>query len=247
MRALFSSGWARYLPVDAFVVAAAAAANATTKLFGADGFSAVDADAPLRHLVPAGRERTREQVADDDECVARTTADLDRFSRHAGLEPPATLGGLISLMQAYGIVAERADGRVVLVDPTPLVVGAGVLHADEVASEDRLRWRKQFEPLVNDIIRTFVEDARTTWTATLTEFGHIFEADPDSVRHALAQLCEEGDFTVDPAPEAAALDARITVTVDWAAFDENRISVGGFAPAWPDDGPAGNTDPGNTD
>jgi hypothetical protein len=135
---------------------------------------------------------------------------------------------LLALAEHYGLVRRDGDGRVVIVDPLPLVADTGQLSPEEVAEEDRLRWHDQFEGISQDVIRVFVDEELDEWRAPLTEIAEVIEASVEDTRQALALLVGEGDFTVEPDPEQVAEDGEVIVVVDWKAFDRHRFTLGGY-------------------
>ncbi|MGH9223218.1 MAG: DUF6042 family protein [Acidimicrobiales bacterium] len=153
---------------------------------------------------------------------------LGRCSDAAGLPPVFTRRDMLALAEHYGLLRCDGGGRVVVVDPLPLVTDTGQLSPEDVANEDRLRWADEFEGISQRVIAVFVDERLDEWRAPLSEVAETIEASVEDSRQALVLLCEEGDFTVAPDPETLGDGDEVVIVVDWAAFDRSRFHLGGY-------------------
>lgn len=213
LREMFHSGWARWMPVQALEVVAAGFDNANQD--DVDVFEDLDLEAGLW---------VSEHKVDIEEEIPRRRADLKRFANAADMACPETVGGLAKLLAHYGVLRHDDTGRYLATLPLPLVSEAGVLDVAEVAKEDRLRWYDEFEPVVQKIIRIFVDDNRDEWQTNIIEVSEVLDVPAESAKAAVELLADEADFTVTPSLANIDLRDPLTISVDWVAFDENRIS-----------------------
>lgn len=222
LRQFVAGGWLRYWPTDLLAMLCMAAAN------GAD--TEGDAFADDAESFPL-EETVWWEPSDPDDAgrLEETRIHLGRCSDAAGLPPVHTRRDLLTLAEHYGLVRRDDAGRLVMVDPLPLVADTGQLSPEEVAREDKLRWEDQFERLTYRVINIFVDGKLDEWRAPLSEIAEAIEAPVDDTRHALAILGESEEFTVQPDPEAAADGDKLLIEVDWAAFDRNRMHISGYS------------------
>jgi hypothetical protein len=212
---VFRSGWARWFPVQVFEVVGAAWENPLGH--NVDAFEELDLNVSLW-------ESSHE---DDADYILNRKTNVERFAEAAGLPVPNTVGELAPLLERFGVLQRDASGRYQATLPLPLIGETGVLNSDEVAEEDKLRWSDEFEPLLQRIIGIFVKDNRAIWRTSISEVAQILEVPAESARATLELLGAEADFQVEPSARAINPDDRLTITVDWAIFDANRISLGG--------------------
>jgi len=222
LRQYVANGWLRYWPPDLLVILCVAAQNGAEPDHDAfvDEADSFDPDASV-WSTPVD--------VDDADRQEEVRIHLERCSEAAGLPSVNTRRDLLALAEHFSLVRRDDGGRVVIVDPLPLVAETGQLSPEQVAREDRLRWRDQFEGLSQRVIRRFVEQKLDEWRAPLDQVAAAIDAPIEDTRHALAVLCDEGDFTVQPDPEGVADLDEVLIVVDWAAFDRTRFQLAGHA------------------
>lgn len=222
LRQYVAGGWIRYWPTDLIVILSMAAQN------GAEPDHDVFADEAERfdldESVWSAPEDPEEAGRQEDIRIH-----LGRCSDAAGMPAVVTRRDLLALAEHYGLVRRDESGRVVIVDPLPLVADTGHLSPEEVAKEDRLRWADEFEGLSQRVIGVFVEEKLDEWRAPLSEIAETIEASVEDARQALALLGEAPDFTVTPDPETLGDSDEVAILVDWATFDRTRYSLAGYA------------------
>lgn len=222
LRQYIAGGWLRYWPTDLIVILSMAAQNKAEP-----DHDVFDDEAERFDL-----DESVWSAPDDPEEAGRQEdirIHLGRCSDAAGLPPVLTRRDLLALADHYGLVRRDEGERVVIVDPLPLVADTGQLSPEEVATEDRLRWADEFEGISQRVIGVFVREKLDEWRAPVSEIAEVIESSVEDARQALALLAEAPDFSVTPDPETLAADDEVAILVDWAAFDRNRFSLGGYA------------------
>lgn len=154
-------------------------------------------------------------------------ASMERYLAAKGLPAEHTIGALLDLLIACDVVLVGTSGTLTLNANAPLPAETLPLDPEEAAVQDDLRWRHIHEQTAQSIIRLFQPDDQTIddLTTTLNELGAQLDCDPEDARIGIQLLLEEGDFTTDVPAETAKLDQRLTLHVDWAAFNATRMSI----------------------
>ena len=148
---------------------------------------------------------------------------MRRFADGAGTAVPSTRADLLDLAEHYGLIVRDDHGKRLVAQPLPLVSETGVLTAEEVALEDRVRWMRQFTPLILPILAVLRHGDLGPRDCTVARIAVRIGYSTESTRHALAVLTDDEDLFIDPDPETAADFEPLAVTVDWDEYDRKRL------------------------
>lgn len=174
-------------------------------------------------------EPFEEDLARHPDEAEHVEAQRERLARVAAVVGMTveTNADLVELMRTLGIF-ERVDDDEVrwrIGQPLPLPDERIPMTADERAREDGLRWRQVHERNAQAVIRLFVNDELDAITESLQGFGERLEMPPESVREAIANLLEAGDFSTAVDVSRIAVDESFELAIDWDAFAEKRIEI----------------------
>ncbi|POH67797.1 MULTISPECIES: DUF6042 family protein [Cryobacterium] len=249
------SGWQRFLPSSAIAIlsylatqgaASSAAIDEELKddVHTADGLTSEVWEPPLEYTdeelrqldensegIPLQRESSRRsaEVVNAEALATRTRqiAEFADFSSHLGLAATETLADLLDFMAAARVIV-LANGKYSINPVAPLPEEVLPLSESRRETEAQLRWGQLHQEMSQRIIALFKPEqpySINSMSTTIDELAQSLQADPQSIREALAVLVDEGDFTITSNPLRASADELFTIDVDWEAFYASRMSV----------------------
>lgn len=172
--------------------------------------------------------RSAEEVTAEEAALRQEhLAEMDRYSAALGVAPVRTLGQLVDLMTACRVLSVDGAGRYAINPATPLPGEVLPLSAEESALQDRLRWSDLHYGTAQAVIELFepggerVDRIRTS----LQKLARHVGADVESVRGAVVNLLEEGDFSASLEVTTAAEHRVFELSVDWERFARSRITI----------------------
>lgn len=217
--ALMSSGWMRFLPLSVGLAIMAASVDAALgQLLDEHWLTGEDEGVAVASgLVAAGDPDAAEELA-------FATAKRDDVVSWWGSEGWGSVGDALAALRDRGWLDDKFRWCAMVLPHEVLE-----LSAAERASEDELRWEGAFVRPAQQVIGLFDPNGErnTVVTGTLDELGEALGLEPETVRHALALLVGEGDFSVVPDVATSGCDLELVVTVDWGLFDDTRLTITG--------------------
>jgi len=181
------------------------------------------ADTPLA----VDEERTADQViAEDAARREKALQQMERYFESFGLPIDHSIGGLVDLLVACRVLT-LSDGHLSVNEASPLPGEVLPLDPDEAATQDELRWRRLHERTAQAVIALFDVDGQAidVLHTSIAGLARTLELDPESIRTAVQQLIEEGDFKTTINVETAEEDVPFDLRVDWEQFSRTRVGI----------------------
>lgn len=169
-----------------------------------------------------------EVTADEAARRQEHLAEMDSYSDALGVAPVCTLGQLVDLMAACRVLTVDDAQRYVMNPAAPLPGEVLPLGAEESERQDQLRWSDLHSRTAQSVIKLFQPDAADRIDRIRTSLQKLARhagADVESVRGAVVNLLEEGDFSASLDVTTAADHQVFELSVEWENFVRSRISI----------------------
>lgn len=176
---------------------------------------------------PGETQTAAEVMAEEAETRQAHNEKMRGYSEHLGVAPVSTFQNLLAFLVAAKVLNLK-DGSYSINPVSPLPGEVLPLSPDDQAHEDKLRWDRLHEATANKIIELFRPDDIAPADQLVSDLRSIsaqIEEPAESVREAIGQLVDSGDFDLDENINEVASNRQITLRVDWESFFSNRISI----------------------
>ncbi|MFI0929719.1 DUF6042 family protein [Streptomyces sp. NPDC021012] len=176
---------------------------------------------------------TEEEKAEIRVGLAEHQARCEELIRAVGLPVPTTIRELADTMVGLGIVSQQ-DGAWSMPDPIPGPETVLPLSGDELArtAERRRFWEGgPAEEALIGYLKDDLNEPAEVFTS-VDRLAKAIELGEGDVRHALGQLCREGEARLERGAERAQIlledlkdHERFHLVLDWQHFNEHRITI----------------------